>query len=94
MVTDLCLRRGFVPNLARVISRKTSMLDLVAAGLGIAVVPRRMTTMAVDGLTYRPLSDDDACARSALVLPLQASPLARRFAEIVAQKKTPPLGAG
>lgn len=94
LVTDLCLRRGFVPNLARVISRKTSMLDLVAAGLGIAVVPRCMTTMAVDGLTYRPLSDDDACARSALVLPLQASPLARRFAEIVAQKKTPPLGAG
>jgi len=94
LVTDLCLRRGFVPKLARVVSRKTSMLNLVVAGLGIAVVPQRMTTMALDGLVYLPLSDEDARARSALALPLQASPLARRFAEIMVQKKTPPQRAG
>lgn len=94
LVTDLCLRRGFVPKLARVISRKTSMLNLVAAGLGVAVVPQRMTTMTVDGLVFQPLADDDARAGSALIMPLQASPLARRFAEVFAQKKTPPQGAG
>ncbi len=94
LVTDLCLRRGFVPKLARVVSRKTSMLDLVAAGLGIAVVPQRMSEIAGDGLVYRPLVDADAQARSAMVLPLRASPLARRFADIMGQKKDPATRAG
>lgn len=94
LVTDLCLRRGFVPKLARVISRKTSMLNLVAAGLGVAVVPQRMAATAVDGVIYRQLLDTDAVARSALLLPLQESPLARRFADIMTTKKDPATGAG
>src|SRR6185369_6520921 len=80
LVTDLCLGRGFVPRTARVMSRKTSMLNLVAAGHGIAVIPERMTTIETAGLVYRPLDDADAEARSALALPLEPSVLARRFA--------------
>lgn len=83
LVTDLCLRNGFVPALARVSSRKTSMLNLVAAGLGVAVVPQRMTSIRADGLCYRPLHDRGAQALSALLLPLRPSPLAERFAEIM-----------
>jgi DNA-binding transcriptional LysR family regulator len=83
LVTDLCLGSGFVPNVARVTTRKTSMLNLVAAGLGVAVVPQRMTGIAADGLTYRLLSDEGAQALSALALPRNATPLAERFAEIM-----------
>ena len=83
LVADLCLRRGFVPKLAPVITRKTSMLNLVSAGFGIAVIPQRMTMMMSDGLVYRPLDDEDSRARSALVLPLQPTNLARRFAAIL-----------
>ena len=83
LVTELCLRRGIIPKTARVMSRKTSMLNLVAAGLGIAVVPERMIGMRLDGLCYRPLGDLDAEARSALALPGVATALARRFAEIM-----------
>lgn len=85
LVTDLCLRRGFVPKMAAVISRKTSMLNLVAAGFGIAVVPLRMTSITSDSLVYRPLTDQDAEARSALVLPMPATVLARRFADLMVQ---------
>ena len=85
LVTDLCLRSGFVPGVARVTSRKTSMLNLVAAGLGVAIVPQRMTSITADGLTYRLLSDETAQALSALVLPLHTTPLAARFAEIMTQ---------
>ncbi|HXE38882.1 MAG TPA: LysR family transcriptional regulator [Azonexus sp.] len=87
LVTDLCLRRGIVPRTARVMSRKTSMLNLVAAGHGIAVIPERMTTIETAGLVYRPLVDEDAQARSALALPLEPSVLARRFAEIMGQEQ-------
>jgi len=84
LVADLCLRRGYVPKLARVITRKSSMLNLVAAGLGVAVIPLRMTGMMQEGLVYRALADEDALARSALVLPLQPTALVKRFASIMA----------
>lgn len=82
-VTDLCLQRGFVPATARVISRKTSMLDLVAAGFGIAVVPASMLGLRQTGITPIPLADPDALAQRALVLPQQAHPLAQAFAELL-----------
>lgn len=89
LVTDLCLSRGFMPGIARVISRKTSLLNLVAAGYGVAVVPERMTTLDVPGVRYRPLADGDANAASALVLPLAPTPLAQSFAAIMADGALP-----
>lgn len=83
VVTDLCLKRGFVPTPARIVSPKTSMLDLVAAGRGIAIVPERMTRLGGRGVAYIPLSDDDAKSACALVLPLTPTTLASRFAEIL-----------
>lgn len=80
-VTDLCLQRGFVPRLAAAISRKTSMLDLVAAGLGLAVIPEGMKMLAAAGVSCVPLADDDAWAASAIVLPRHPLPLAARFAD-------------
>jgi DNA-binding transcriptional LysR family regulator len=85
LVTDLCLRQGFVPQTARVVSRKTSMLNLVAAGLGIAVIPERMTAQELPGVVFRPLSDPEAVAHSALVLPLQPTRLAQSFMELIAE---------
>ncbi len=80
-VADLCLMRGFVPRLGPAISRKTSMLDLVAAGFGIAVVPRRMTGFHRPGLHFRQLDDADALASLAIILPAQPTVLASRFAD-------------
>lgn len=85
LVTDLCLRSGFVPEIARIVSRKTSMLNLVAAGFGVAVVPERMTTIAADDIIYRQLNVEGAQALSALVLPLEPTSLAQRFADILTQ---------
>lgn len=78
-VTDLCLRRGFVPRMSAVISRKTSMLALVWAGFGIAVIPAGMRGMVPAGVCTRPLCDADATAEAAILLPAEPSPLARRF---------------
>lgn len=79
-VTDLCLARGFTPALAGVTSRKTSMLNLVTAGFGIAVVPAAMAALATPGVAFRPLADGDATAQVALLLPATSSPLAEAFA--------------
>lgn len=84
-VTDLCLARGFVPRTARILSRKTSMLDLVAAGFGVAIIPERMTVLASASLTCVPLADADTLADSAIALPEKPSPLAERFAATLAE---------
>lgn len=80
-VTDLCLARGFAPRLAPVTSRKTAMLNLVAAGFGIAVVPAAMASLATPGVHFVPLADADALARAALLLPSRPSALAAAFAD-------------
>jgi DNA-binding transcriptional LysR family regulator len=81
-VTELCLKRGFVPRLAPAISRKTSMLTLVAAGFGIAIVPEGMQALARPDIVLRPLADPDAITASAMILPRSPSPLAAAFAAI------------
>lgn len=82
-VADLCLARGFVPRLAPAISRKTSMLTLVANGFGIAVVPAGMIPLASSTVAFVALSDDDASAAAALASPLERTPLAQRFVELL-----------
>lgn len=79
-VTDLCLARGFVPATAAVVSRKTSMLTLVAAGFGVAVIPACMRDVAPAGVKLIPLADPDATTEAALFLPPEPSPLTLRFA--------------
>lgn len=79
-VTDLCLDAGFVPGSATVQSRKTSMLTLVAAGFGVAVIPACMRDMLPPGAVLRELAGPAAVAEAAIFLPPEASPLALRFA--------------
>ncbi|WP_049125910.1 LysR family substrate-binding domain-containing protein, partial [Burkholderia cenocepacia] len=83
VVIDLCLKRGFVPVAARIVSPKTSMLNLVAAGRGVAIVPARMASVGIDGVVFVPISDEDAKSVCALVLPAQPTVLAQAFARVV-----------
>ncbi|ALI03715.1 LysR family transcriptional regulator [Pseudomonas sp. FW306-02-F02-AA] len=41
----------------------TSIIALVAAGQGVALVPQCTKTLAKKGVTYRPLADPEACAQ-------------------------------
>ncbi|WP_029001156.1 LysR family transcriptional regulator [Azohydromonas australica] len=89
VVMDLCLKRGFVPSPARIISPKTSMLALVAAGRGIAIIPERMTALGGHGISFVPLSDEDAKSSCALILPLQPNLLSQSLADILVQEIGP-----
>ena len=59
------------------------MLNLVAAGYGVAIVPEAMKTLAPPGVTYVPLRDGEGHTSSALVLPQSPTPLAQKFAALV-----------
>ena len=48
-----CRAAGFIPRLGQPAPRITSTLSLVAAGLGIALVPSTMQSVRIAGIVYR-----------------------------------------
>lgn len=50
-----CYQAGFSPTVAQVAPRITSTLGLIAAGLGISLVPTSMQCVQVEGVAYRRL---------------------------------------
>jgi DNA-binding transcriptional LysR family regulator len=51
-----CRALGFTPRVGQEAPRVTSALGLVAAGLGISLVPASLQRLNMDGVTYRRLS--------------------------------------
>lgn len=80
-----CQRAGFSPNIAQEAPRITTALGLVAAGLGVALVPASMQRLALDGVVFRPI-DKRAGLKAVLALGWRrndASPTLRNFVEVV-----------
>lgn len=50
-----CRAAGFTPRIGQQAPRITSALGLVAAGLGVALVPESLRSMKMDGVVYRRL---------------------------------------
>jgi len=55
LLTAMCADAGFVPRIRQEVSETSTLVTLVAAGLGIAVVPAPTADLDVAGVTYRPL---------------------------------------
>lgn len=66
-IVDLCLRARFEPNVVQVASQTISILGLVGAGTGIAIVPLSAQQMNIANVVYRKLRGVKAYAETALV---------------------------
>jgi DNA-binding transcriptional LysR family regulator len=53
---------GTAPNIAQEAPRITATLNLVAAGLGVSLVPQSLSAMRFEGVTYRPLAESPRLA--------------------------------
>ena len=80
-----CQRAGYSPKIGQEAPRMLATLSLVAAGLGVTLVPQSMRRLRVHGVVYRPLD-----SAAGLVAPLnlayrrsETSPAARRFTALV-----------
>jgi DNA-binding transcriptional LysR family regulator len=82
-----CQRAGYSPRIGQEAPRMLATLSLVAAGLGVTLIPASMQRMGIEGVAYRPL------ARNAgLIAPLnlacrrdESAPAVRRFIAAVRQ---------
>lgn len=66
LVAERCIAHGFFPKPARATSRKASLLSLVSANFGVAIVPDSMRAIAVAGVHFIELREEDF--HSAVVL--------------------------
>jgi DNA-binding transcriptional LysR family regulator len=59
-VLRLCANAGFRPQIAREVQELTTIVGLVDAGEGIAIVPADTRSIHLDGVAYVPLRDKEA----------------------------------
>lgn len=86
LVANLCLEQGFFPKPARALSRKSSQLNLIEAGLGIAIVPECMRLTAPAGVHFVPLAGGSLLTTVGLATRREADPLVTAFTDTLAGK--------
>lgn len=57
-VTRACLAAGFLPRRAHEVAETSVMLTLVAAGLGVALLPESALALRVEGVRFVSVADD------------------------------------
>ncbi|TDF78358.1 LysR family transcriptional regulator [Pseudomonas sp. H9] len=81
---ELCMAAGFFPKAARVVSRKTTQLQLIQAGFGVALLPQCMQEIAPPSLRFIALTDEGCRSTVALACRRDAGPLVRQVVEHMA----------
>jgi DNA-binding transcriptional LysR family regulator len=83
-----CWGAGFSPTIVQEAPRLTATLSLVAAGLGVSIVPASMQRLGGEEVAYRPLTDCQGLS-APLHLAMRGAPLAPalvHFRNVVRQK--------
>jgi DNA-binding transcriptional LysR family regulator len=58
-ILALCAKRGFEPQVVQEAQQASTLIGLTATGLGIALVPATLQTIAVPGVVFRTLDETD-----------------------------------
>ncbi|MFC6300625.1 LysR family transcriptional regulator [Pseudomonas sp. CCM 7893] len=81
---NLARDAGFSPHFAQEAGEAMTIIGLVAAGLGVSVLPASYQRMRIDGVVYRTLLDPEAVTAVWLVQRKdQRSPMAKAFVELL-----------
>ena len=84
----LAAKAGFHPVIRQHAQQINGLLALVAAGIGMALVPASMQVVKLAGVSYVPLGDPDAYLLLAVASPVEgASPVVQQFLDTVNQAK-------
>ncbi|MES3014587.1 MAG: LysR family transcriptional regulator [Pseudomonadota bacterium] len=80
-------RHGATPVIAQQATQMQTIVNLVSAGLGIALVPEAVTQLQRPGVIYRPLpaalAELAPHCETSLLWPVDAAPVVTRFVEFV-----------
>jgi DNA-binding transcriptional LysR family regulator len=88
-IFSMCRTAGFMPQVAMEAGEAATIIGLVAAGIGVSVLPSPFQSMHLEGVVYRPL--DDAGAITSLQLAQRredASPLVEAFVRLALEAQS------
>ncbi len=86
-VRAVCEGAGFAPRVVQEVREMQTAISLVAAGLGIALLPASVQHLHRDGVVYRPLPDSAPRTELAVVSRKEdASPILQNFLAIVREQ--------
>jgi len=63
---SLCRAAGFTPTVRHEVDETSTLVTLVAGGLGVALVPEPVSTLMLGGVVYVPVGDKDATTELAV----------------------------
>jgi len=78
-VVRSCLAAGFYPHSEHEVEETSTLLALVAAGLGVALVPESVRAVRLDGIVFTPVQDTESVALALAWRGNDTSPLLERF---------------
>ncbi|MDB5761014.1 MAG: LysR family transcriptional regulator [Herminiimonas sp.] len=88
-VYELCEQAGFAPRIAQEADEAPTILGLIAAGLGVTILPASLRAINVTDVVWRDLSAGAGALDSAVLLvfnsKVRPSPQRSRFIEVVQQ---------
>jgi DNA-binding transcriptional LysR family regulator len=79
-IVDACRKAGFEPDISQLAPHFSTIVNLVAAELGVSIVPASMMQMRVAGIAYRPIAGQSPTTQLALAYRRgETSPVVRNF---------------
>jgi len=85
---DACVDAGFVPFISQQVVEAYSLTSLVAAGLGVALVPEGISNIPRPGVVYRPLAEPAPIADVRMIYRRDHSAVAERFVRMAREFAT------
>lgn len=85
LVASLSAAAGFVPRIRQEVEETSTLVTLVAAGLGIAIVPAPTAALDLGGIAYRPLDPAEVGVDLMVAHAEQAPAVVRRALQVLHQ---------
>lgn len=80
-LVSYCTSNGFRPNVTQVATQMQTIVSLVSADMGVALVPQSIQRLGRKGVAYRPLTPTSPPFRTAIAWPKQCHPTIRSFVD-------------
>ena len=88
-LTNLCLTAGFSPNVIQEVTEMHTIVSLVAAGMGVSLVPLSMKNIRSQGVVYRELEGATILTEMAVAwLQNSRSTIVQNFLEVARETTT------
>lgn len=67
LIIRLCRAANFIPSIVQETDRAQTLLNFVAPGFGVGIIPSRAQLLPIEAVVYRPLSNHQAIMEQLMV---------------------------